>query len=223
MNSFRLLFLASVWALAIACTLSPAPLRSQPVERDRTFRPDSLVELVTLDSTMHLDVRYAASNNFMKRPMYSQARAFLQRPAARALVRVSRKLRGLGYGILIFDGYRPWAITKKFWDETPREKRGFVANPKKGSKHNRGCAVDLSLYTLSDGREVPMPSTYDDFTEKAAAHYPGGTPDQRKARDLLRVMLESEGWTVNPGEWWHFDYRDWDQYRILNIPFEDLP
>ena len=104
------------------------------------------------------------ANNFMGRPMYSRAQAFLQRPAAEALVRVHRALRAKGYGLLVFDGYRPWAVTKKFWDETPPEKRSFVADPKKGSKHNRGCAVDLSLYDLRTGAEVSMPSPYDDFT-----------------------------------------------------------
>jgi zinc D-Ala-D-Ala dipeptidase len=213
------LVLAALWS----SQLLPIPVESQPKEPGRSFRPDSLVELVKLDSTIHTDIRYATANNFMKRPMYSQARAFLQRPAALALVRVSRKMRGLGFGLLVFDGYRPWSVTRKFWDETPPEKRAFVADPKEGSKHNRGCAVDLSLYNLRDGREVTMTSPYDDFTKKAAAHYGGGTPAQRRDRDLLRVIMESEGFAVNKGEWWHFDYRDWHEYRILDIPFERLP
>jgi D-alanyl-D-alanine dipeptidase len=223
MKEYRPLVPGAAWALVLSLFISPPPAVGQPAGQQRTFRPDSLVELLTLDSTIHTDIRYATSNNFMKRRMYSQARAFLQEPAARALVRVSRKLQGLGYGLLVFDGYRPWSVTKKFWDETPPEKRKFVANPKDGSKHNRGCAVDLSLYNLAGGREVTMTSPYDDFTEKAAAHYTGGTPAQRRARDLLRVMMESEGFTVNPGEWWHFDYRDWHLYRILDISFESLP
>lgn len=178
--------------------------------------------MVTLDSTIELDIRYATANNFMGRKMYTQARAFLQRPAAQALVRAHRAVRSLGYGLLVFDGYRPWDVTKKFWDETPPAKRKYVANPRKGSKHNRGCAVDLSLYTLATGKEVEMPSSYDDFTYKAAADYPGGTPAQQRAKKILRDAMEKAGFKINPDEWWHFDYKDWQEYRILNIPFELL-
>ncbi len=200
----------------------PSLAAGQPAETGREFLPDDLVELVKLDSTIKLDIRYATSNNFMKRRMYTQARAFLQRPAAEALVRVHRNLQESGYGILVFDGYRPWAVTKKFWDETPRSKRIYVANPQKGSKHNRGCAVDCSLYDLRTGKEVPMPSEYDDFTERAAAEYPGGTEAQRTVRAVLRRAMEAEGFKVNADEWWHFDYKDWRNYRLLNIPFEKL-
>lgn len=199
-----------------------SPSSSQPQEIHTQFRASELVELVKLDSTIKLDIRYATRNNFMKRKMYAQARAFLQRSAAEALTHVNAKLKLQGYGLLVFDGYRPWSVTKKFWDETPREKRKFVANPKNGSKHNRGCAVDLSLYTLVTGKEVEMPSPYDDFTEKAAADYRGGTAKQRRARTILRDAMESEGFIVNPDEWWHFDYKDWRAYPVLNIPFERI-
>lgn len=195
---------------------------AQPVEPQKRFRPNDLVELTKLDSTIKLDIRYATDNNFMKRPMYTQARAFLQRPAAEALRRAHASLRSQGYGLLIFDGYRPWLVTKKFWDETPPAKRIYVANPKKGSKHNRGCAVDLSLYDLQTGKEVEMPTPYDDFTPNAAADSPAGTDEQRRMRKILRDAMEAQGFIVNPDEWWHFDYRDWREYRILNIPFENI-
>jgi len=195
---------------------------AQPDERGATFRPDSLVELVTLDRTIKLDIRYATPRNFMHRPMYREARAFLQHTAAEALLRAHRRLRRLGYGLLIFDGYRPWSVTKQFWDETPPEKRSFVADPSKGSKHNRGCAVDLSLYDLRTGREIVMPSPYDDFTDKASPAYPGGSARQRRMRDTLRKAMEREGFSVDPGEWWHFDYKDWKEYRVLNVPFDEL-
>jgi D-alanyl-D-alanine dipeptidase len=194
---------------------------AQPVESGK-FRDADLVEVVTLDSTIKLDVHYATTNNFMKQQMYKQARAFLQRPAAEALVRAHIKLKERGYGIVVFDGYRPWSVTKEFWDKTPSSKRKFVANPRKGSKHNRGCAVDCSLYDLKTGEEIPMPSPYDDFTEKASANYPGGTAEQRRTRSILRSALEAEGFRVNSEEWWHFDYKDWKKYRILNVPFERL-
>jgi D-alanyl-D-alanine dipeptidase len=194
-----------------------------PVEKG-SFRDADLVELVRLDPTIRLDIRYATSDNFTGTPVYSQARAFLQRPAAEALVRVQKALAPQGYGLLVFDGYRPWSVTKKFWDITSPEKReqGFVANPAKGSKHNRGCAVDLSLYDLATGREIEMPSVYDEFTERADPDYAGGTPEQRARRDLLRAAMEKEGFEVDPGEWWHFNYKDWRSYPILDIPFERI-
>ncbi|HUI66418.1 MAG TPA: M15 family metallopeptidase [Bacteroidota bacterium] len=187
-----------------------------------SFRPSELVELVRLDSTIHLDIRYATTHNFMKRPMYSEARAFLQRPAAEALLRVQARLRSLGFGLLVFDGYRPWSITKKFWDETPAAQRKFVADPSKGSRHNRGCAVDCSLYDLRTGREVRMPSAYDEFSPRASASYAGGTMGERRRRGILRAALVAEGFSIEPDEWWHFDYRDWHQYRVQDIPFSAI-
>lgn len=197
------------------------PVRAQPPVQGQV-RPSRLVELVTLDSTLHLDIRYATSNNFMRRPMYAEARAFLQLPAAEALIRVHRSLRNRGYGLVIFDGYRPWSVTKEFWARTPPSLRKFVANPGKGSKHNRGCAVDLSLYDISTGREVRMPSPYDDFTERASAAYGAGDARSRARRDLLKAAMEAEGFRVNPDEWWHFDYREWEFYGIENIPFSGI-
>ena len=186
-------------------------------------REAELVELVALDPTIRLDVRYATSNNFVGRPVYDEPRAFLQRPAAEALVRAHRNLASQGYGLLIFDGYRPWRVTKLFWEVTPESQREFVADPREGSKHNRGCAVDLSLYDLATRAEVAMPSGYDDFTEKASPDYAGGTPEQRRARDVLRAAMEKEGFTVESNEWWHFNYRAWKSYPILDVPFAEIP
>lgn len=208
-------------ALGTLLLAAPPGLRGQPEEKG-PFRAPDLVELVRLDSTVRLDIRYATANNFMGRAMYGEARAFLQRPAAEALLRAHRKLARQTYGLLIFDAYRPWSVTKAFWDATPPEKRTYVANPKKGSRHNRGCAVDLTLYDRKTGQEVPMPSAYDDFTERAAADYPGGTPEQRRARTLLRQAMEAEGFRVNAEEWWHFDYEDWREYPILDLKFGEI-
>ena len=121
-------------------------------------REAHLVELITLDNTIKLDIRYATDNNFVGRAVYPEARAFLQKPAAKGVVEVHRKLRKRGLGIVIFDGYRPWSITKLFWDVVPEDKRKFVADPAKGSKHNRGCAVDLSIFDLKTGEPIDMPS-----------------------------------------------------------------
>ncbi len=215
-------------ALALTAVVTGAMAAQQAVVRDGPpveqgeFRPADLVELVRLDPTIHLDIRYATANNLTGRPVYPEARAFLQRPAAEALVRVSRALKKEGYGLAVFDGYRPWSITKVFWDVTPADKKKFVADPAKGSRHNRGCAVDLTLYDLATGREVEMTSEYDEMTVRSAADYPGGPADRRARREVLRRAMGSEGFTVDPDEWWHFDYRDWAKYRIANVGFDEI-
>ncbi|MGZ4787680.1 MAG: M15 family metallopeptidase [Terriglobales bacterium] len=196
-------------------------LSAQPPHEQGKRKPD-LVELVKLDPTIKLDVRYASTNNFMRTPFYTEARAFMQRPAAEAVMRANQKLKAYGYGLIIHDGYRPWYVTKMFWDGTPADKHDFVANPYPGSRHNRGCAVDLGLYELKTGEEVQMPSGYDEMSERAYPSYQGGTKEERDRRDLLRHIMESEGFTVYPQEWWHFDYKDWDKYPVMNVPFEKL-
>jgi D-alanyl-D-alanine dipeptidase len=192
-----------------------------PAESASFLAPD-LIEPARLDRTIHLDIRYATTNNFLGSVFYSSAHAFLQRPAAEALLRASRRLRRLGYGLLIHDAYRPWYVTKVFWDATPPESRWLVADPSKGSKHNRGSAVDITLYELATGKPVEMPSTYDEATPRAIADFPGGTSRQRWHRTLLRRVLEAEGFIANPEEWWHFDFRAWQRYPILNRTFEEL-
>ena len=208
--------------VAAVLPLPQAAAARPPVEKG-PFRPIDLVEVSALDPTVKLDVRYATADNFMHRVLYSQARVFLQRPAAEAVVRAHRRLRAHGYGLLLFDGYRPWRVTKMMWDATPRAQRDFVANPAQGSKHNRGCAIDLSMYHLDGGREAEMPSAYDEFSGRAAPGYAGGTSEQRARRDLLRRTMEAEGFTVEPNEWWHFNCKDWRAYPIGDVPFEDLP
>ena len=194
---------------------------SPPVERGE-FRPPELTELVTLDSSIHLDIRYASDRNFLSAPMYTQARAFLQRPAAEALVRAHHALARQGYGLLIHDGYRPWYVTKMFWDGTPADKHDFVADPASGSRHNRGCAVDLTLYDLRTGAAVVTTGGYDEMSDRSYPQYPGGTSRQRALREILRTAMEAEGFHVFAAEWWHFDYEDWRSYRIGNQTFEQL-
>jgi zinc D-Ala-D-Ala dipeptidase len=194
---------------------------SPPVEHGEFLKPD-LVELVRLDPTLKLDIRYASSNNFLGTPLYEEGRAFLQRPAAEAVVRGNRKLHQQGYGLLIFDGYRPWYVTKIFWDATPAADHIYVADPAQGSRHNRGCAVDLTLYDLKTGEPLPMPSGYDEMSERAHPDYTGGTAEERANRDLLRRAMEAEGFTVYEAEWWHFDYKDWRKYPIMNLRFAEI-
>jgi D-alanyl-D-alanine dipeptidase len=194
---------------------------SPPVEAG-PFRAPDLAELAVLEPTIRLDVRYARSDNFLGRPVYRQARAFLQRPAAEALARAHRKLAEKGYGVLVFDGYRPWSVTKAFWDATPEEKRLFVANPARGSRHNRGCSVDVSLYHLDTGEAADMGAGYDEMSPRSYVTWEGGTREQLGRRELLRGAMEREGFFVYPWEWWHFDFKDWREYPILDVPFETL-
>jgi len=209
-------------SLIVIVAIAITGCKAQPPKETGEFKPTNLVELIKLDSTIHLDIRYATNNNFVGRPLYAEARAFLQKPAAESLVKVNTSLKPLGYGLLVFDGYRPWSVTKLFWDVTPDDKKQFVADPAKGSRHNRGCAVDLSLYDIKTGKEIEMTGNYDEMTERSYPNYAGGTEQQRKMRDLLRSKMEAQGFTVYEYEWWHFDYKDWKLYRITNVHFNKL-
>lgn len=208
--------------LSLALFARPLFAQDRPPKEAGPFREPDLVEIVTLDPTVKLDVRYATPNNLVGRPVYSEARVFLQRPAAEALVRVHRALAEKGYGLVLFDGYRPWAVTKLFWDLTPEGKKDFVANPAKGSRHNRGSAIDLSLFDRKTGATVEMPSAYDEMSERAFPTYAGGEKTARERRDLLRQAMEAESFFVYPFEWWHFDYKDWRDYPLLDVPFSAL-
>lgn len=210
-----LLPLAAWTFLSLSCS-GPAPKTGAPPATD-------LVEIVSLDPTIHLDIRYATSNNFVGRPVYPEARAYLQRPAAEALVAAQRWLKGRGYGIVVFDAYRPLSVQKIFWEITPPEKRMFVADPAVGSHHNRGCAADVGLYDLKTGAEVEMPGGYDETSERSFVVYAGGTLEQRQARDLLREAMERDGYFfVYPEEWWHYDYKDWRDYPVLDVAFSAI-
>lgn len=197
-------------------------LAAEPPKEAGDFRKPDLVDLTTLDKTIKLDIRYATDNNFLGTPFYTSARAFMQKPAAEALLRAHQKLATQGFGLLIHDAYRPWYVTKMFWEATPVAFHQFVADPSKGSRHNRGCAVDLTLYDLKSGKPIQMPGGYDEFSDRSYPDYPGGTSFQRWHRDLLRAAMEAEGFAVYEAEWWHFDYKDWRQYPIGNRTFEEL-
>jgi len=208
---------------SLDCQSFQSGLPQRIVQANLGKRQPDLVELVRLDSSLRLDIRYATARNFVGKPVYAQARAFLQRPAAEALVRAHRKLRVRGYGVLVFDGYRPWSVTKVFWESVAPAQRKFVANPQSGSVHNRGCAVDVSLFDLKTGKEIPMPSQYDALDERAALDYAGGTAEQRAMRSLLQEVMRSEGFRGVRHEWWHFDFQDWREYPVLNVDFADIP
>lgn len=202
--------------------LRAAALAATPPPEPGDYQVADLVDVTTLDATIKLDIRYATTNNFTGAVFYKQPRAFMQRPAAKAVVRANQRLKKRGLGLLIHDAYRPWHVTKMFWDATPDKLKDFVANPQRGSRHNRGCAVDLTLYDLKTGKPIQMVAGYDEFSPRSFPLYPGGTSRQRWYRQLLRQTMEDEHFTVYEFEWWHFDYKDWKKYRIGNLPFEDL-
>ena len=195
-------------------------LAARPPLESPDLLPPDLVDLTSLDKTIRLDIRYASTDNFLSTAVYEQARASMQRPAAEALLRAHRRLKEQGYGLLIHDAYRPWYVTKIFWDATPADKHDFVADPAQGSRHNRGCAVDLTLYHLNSRKAVDMVGVYDEMSERSYPDYPGGTSYQRWHRALLRQAMEAEGFTVFEFEWWHFDYKDWRKYAIGNVAIE---
>ena len=197
-------------------------LAASPPPEQGEFRSSDLVDLKRLEETIQLDIRYATTNNFTGSVFYQQPRAFLQRPAAQAVVTAHQQLGERGLGLLIHDAYRPWHVTKMFWDATPGNLKDFVANPANGSRHNRGCAVDLTLYDLGTGKPIEMVAGYDEFSPRSFPLYPGGTSRQRWYRELLRTTMETAGFTVYEYEWWHFDFRDWQKYRIGNETFEAI-
>jgi D-alanyl-D-alanine dipeptidase len=209
--------LAAGAALSAARQAIEKPLGCDPC------RKSELVEIVGLDPTIRLDIRYATADNFVGRPVYPEARAFLQRPAAEALLAVQRRLRKKGLGLVVYDAYRPWSVTRLFWEITPPEKRMYVADPARGSNHNRGCAVDVGLVELAGGRVLEMPGAYDEMSGRSHVDYAGGTPQQRANRDLLRLEMERDGlFQVYPEEWWHYDFGEYRAYPVLDVSLEEL-
>lgn len=167
-----------------------------------------------------LDIRYATKNNFMKRVMYQQARAFARRPVVQQLIKIQAYLKKKGYGLKIFDAYRPYSITVAFYKEASDKK--FVANPKKGSRHNRGCAVDLTLTDLKTGKEIAMPTPYDSFAAEAAVTYNKLPSQVIKNRQLLISTMQQFGFRALENEWWHYDFIGWQRYNLMDIPFSQL-
>ncbi len=202
--------LAALRAAAATAVPPPAPVGA------RTF---DLVDLAALDPTLQFDLRYATADNFLGAPIYPpEARAKLQRPVAEALVRVHRRLAAQGLGLCVFDAYRPWWVSSVFFAAVPPELRQFVADPALGSRHNRGCAVDVTLFDRASGAALAMPSEFDEFSPRAHPDYPGGTSRQRHHRELLRRAMAAEGFAGDPHEWWHFDHADWPHYAVGNEP-----
>lgn len=181
---------------------------------------NELVEIKKAIPNITLDIRYATKNNFMQQVMYKQARAFARKPVVEALKKIQKELNKKGYGLKIFDGYRPYTITVEFYKKA--SDKNFVANPAKGSKHNRGCAVDLTLINLKTGKELVMPTPYDSFSAAAAAKFENVSAEAKKNRDFLIAIMGKYQMNVLENEWWHYDFSGWKSYDLMDIPFEKL-
>ncbi len=222
----RRYFAAGAALLPMLGACRQGPVENQPTQispKSAAGKPGDLVELIALDPTIKLDIRYATADNFTGKILYDQPRAFLVRAAAEALVRAHKRAQADGFGLTIFDGYRPWAITKTLWDATPPgPKRNYVANPKQGSRHNRGCAVDLSLHDRATGAHVEMPSGYDEFSERAHRDFMDAPAAAIANRMRLATYMEAEGFRGMSNEWWHFDFIGWEAFPILDTPFAEI-
>lgn len=178
-------------------------------------RRDEFVELERFIPGIVLDIRYATTNNFTGQRLYPSARSFLRKPVAEKLRAAQAEFAALGYGLKIFDGFRPLSVQKKMWEVFPHP--GYVADPKKGSRHNRGAAVDVTLVRLADGADLLMPTGYDDFTEKAHRSFNNLPEEMIRNRELLERVMLKHGFIGLPTEWWHFDDKDWERYPILDL------
>ena len=214
----KLLTLLTV-AITIACASSHPPVVRSLSEYDRLVAADPDKRLVEI-TDIPRDVRYATTNNFMHQKLYPVARVYLRRPAAIALHEVERELARDGLGLKLFDGYRPYRVTVRMWK--PIRNPDFVADPAKGSRHNRGAAVDLTLIDLRTGQELPMPTGYDDFTPRARQDFNDLPAEVIANRAKLRNAMESHGFDALPSEWWHFDFRGWAKFELLDLPLEKL-
>jgi D-alanyl-D-alanine dipeptidase len=182
-------------------------------------KDNPLIDLEKFIPGLRVDIRYATTDNFMKEKLYPEARCLLRVEVAQKLKRVQERLKEKGLSLKIFDGYRPLSVQKKMWAKVPIE--GYVANPAKGSNHNRGATVDVTL-TDARGKELAMPSPYDEFSERAHRDYPGGTDEERAHRTLLEEAMKKEGFVGIGTEWWHFDDAEAKKYPVLDLPFASV-
>jgi D-alanyl-D-alanine dipeptidase len=183
-------------------------------------KPGDLVDIRTVIPDIRLDIRYATDNNFTRRTLYPEARCILRREVAQALANVQKDLKRLGLELVMYDCYRPLSVQRQLWEIVPDER--YVADPNKGSRHNRGAAVDVGLYDKY-GKLVKMPTEFDDFSERAHPDYIDLPSEVLVNRQNLRTVMENNGFTVFPTEWWHYDFSGWERYPLEDIPFSAIP
>ena len=176
--------------------------------------------LTELSDKVHLDVRYASTNNFTGHRLYDEGRCFLREETGRKLLAANEELKASGLALKVFDCYRPLSVQRQMWALVPDER--YVANPEKGSRHNRAAAVDVSLVSLNDGRELWMPTPYDEFTERAHRDYAALPAEPAANRKKLEDVMTRNGFVGLPTEWWHFDDVDWQNYNVLDIDPKQL-
>ena len=186
----------------------------------KTAPEKELVDLEKFIPGMVLDIRYATTNNFTGEQIYTLAKAYARRPVAESLKKAQAEFNSLGYGIIIFDAYRPYKATVKFYEVY--KDTTYVASPYRGSRHNRGCAIDMSLIDLKTKKEIKMPTAFDSFQKEAWPTTPVKDPIARKNRKLIISVMEKYGFKVNASEWWHFDFVGYQKYEVLDIDFEEL-
>jgi len=179
-----------------------------------------LVDIKKLCPEITLDIRYATTNNFTHKQMYDKPMAYLRLKPARAIENIQKELNEKGIALKIMDAYRPYSVTLKFWDLI--KDSTYVASPKSGSRHNRGCAVDVTLIDLKTGKELIMPTEFDDFTAKAGAYYDSIPEPAKKNRKLLQDIMVKNGFEIYNGEWWHFDFNGWKSYELMDLNFDML-
>lgn len=179
-----------------------------------------LVDIRTVNRNIRLDIRYATTNNFLKRKLYPISKCALRSSVAQKLSLVQTDLEKIGLGLKVYDCYRPFSVTEQMWEVLPNP--NYVANPARGSRHNRGAAIDLTLVDRT-GKELEMPTPFDDFTTKAHRNYQGGSAPSRKNRQLLEDAMKKQGFIGITTEWWHFDSEDWQKFAILDISLGAIP
>jgi zinc D-Ala-D-Ala dipeptidase len=197
------------------------PMNFQQYKLSIKSNPDNeLVDLEKAITGVVLDIRYATTNNFTGERIYTLSKAYARKPVAEALKKIQAELKSLGMGIKIFDAYRPYKATVKFYEVYGDTT--YVASPYRGSRHNRGCALDLTIIDLKSGQELKMPTGYDSFTKAAWPSSPVEDPVVRNNRQLLITSMQKHGFRVNSSEWWHFDFIGWKKFEVLDIDFEEL-
>ena len=182
-------------------------------------QPGDFVDIQKINPHIRLDIRYATANNFLHRAVYPQARCFLRYETALALSEVQKELESIGLGLKVFDGYRPLSVQKMMWKIMPDNR--YVANPAKGSRHNRGAAVDVTLVD-SSGQALKMPTPFDDFSKRAHHDYDKLPVQVRINRWILKTIMEKHGFTPISTEWWHYDLKGWQKYPVEDYSFDEL-
>lgn len=225
---FPVILLVLLTACLIATTHSAvsqkiSPSVTQPTSRSqysRAIDDGDLVDIRRINPRIALDIRYATKHNFTRRTLYPQARCILRRTVAERLSRVQADLEERGFGLKVYDCYRPLSVQKQMWKLVPDDR--YVANPAQGSRHNRGSAVDLTLVT-SQGDELEMPTGFDDFSERAHINATNVSAKARYHRQVLQQAMKQQGFLPLTTEWWHFDDPNWKQYPVMDVPLDGIP